>query len=84
MAKPTPILCLKLGSQTIGSAVFQVQPNGRLALCNYRLRESLIDPANDRLDQAELSSLREVLAELQIKGGKVNYSVAAQSVFGRS
>ena len=73
MAKPTPILCLNLGSQTIRLAEFQLDPNGRLTLCNYRLRESLIDPANDRLDQTEL----------QLKCRQVNYAVAAQSVFTR-
>ena len=83
MAKPTPILCLNLGSQTIRLAEFQVQANGRLTLRNYRLQESLIDPANDRLDQAELSALQEMVTELQLKGCDVNYAVAAQSVFAR-
>lgn len=83
MAKLLRIGCLSLGSQTIGMGEFQVQARGGLILRNYRLRESLIDPANDRLDQAELTSLREMVAELRIKGCDVNYAVAAQSVFAR-
>jgi len=83
MARLSRISCLNLGSQTIGVGEFQIQAGGGLILRNYRLRESLIDPANDRLDQAELRSLREMVAELQLKGCDVNYAVAAQSVFAR-
>jgi type IV pilus assembly protein PilM len=83
MANPPRIISLSLGSQTIRLGEFQVQPRGGLILRTYRLRESLIDPANDRLDQAELTALRELIDELQIKGCDVNYSVAAQSVFAR-
>src|SRR3984893_1386235 len=83
MARPSRIITLNLGSQTIKLGEFQVQPRGGLILRAYRLRESLIDPANDRLDQAELTALRESVDELQIRGGAVNYAVSAQSVFAR-
>ncbi len=77
------ILSLNLGSQTISLAEFQGQAHGGLLLRNYRSREALIDPANERIDQTELTSLRELVAEFQIKGHDVNYSVPAQSVFTR-
>src|SRR5437016_10546057 len=83
MFSPKSILTLNLGSQTIGLAEFQAHPQGGLVLRNYRSRQALIDPANERIDQAELTSLRELVAEFQIKGHDVNYSVPAQSVFAR-
>jgi type IV pilus assembly protein PilM len=83
MSPRTRIISLNLGSQTIGFAEFQALSSGGLVLRNYCLREALIDPANERLDQAELTSLRDLVAELQIKGHGVNYAVAAQSVFTR-
>ena len=83
MASSRNIIALNLGSQTIRVAEFQAQPEGELVLCNYCARESLIDPANERLDRDESASLREIVNELQIKGCEVNYAVAAQSVFTR-
>src|SRR5437660_6929445 len=77
------ILSLNLGSQTIGLAEFQARPQGGLVLRDYRLREALIDPANERLDQVELASIRELVGEFQIKGHNVNYAIAAQSAFTR-
>lgn len=83
MFSPRSILTLSLGAQTIRLAKFQVLSPGGLVLQRYCSRESLIDPANERLDHAELTSLRELLAELEIKGCLVSYAVAAQSVFAR-
>src|SRR6267143_6920616 len=55
MAKPTRIISLNLGSQTIGLAEFQAQPQGGLVLQNYRLREVLIDPAGEEIRHAAVN-----------------------------
>src|SRR3954469_2020798 len=84
MAASPRIISLNLGSQTIGLAEFQAQPHGGLVLRQYRLREVLTDASNEAARYAQLASvLREMLAELQIKGGNVNYAIAGQSVFAR-
>lgn len=84
MAAANRILSLNLGSQTIGLAEFQAQPNGGLVLNGYRLREILADPANEGARNTQIAAaLREMLSELGIKGGRVNYATAAQSVFAR-
>jgi len=84
MVSATRILSLNLGSQTVGLAEFQAQPNGGLVLNGYRLREILADPANEGARNAQIAAaLREMLGELGIKGGPVNYATAAQSVFAR-
>src|SRR5207244_3054539 len=82
MTKATRIISLNLGSQTIGLAEFQAQPQGGLVLQNYRLREVLIDPASEDIRHPQISAaLREIMAELQIHHEAVNYAVSAQSVF---
>src|SRR5437870_2788194 len=84
MTKATHIISLNLGSQTIGLAEFQAQPQGGLVLQNYRLREVLIDPASEDIRHPQISAaLREMMAELQIRHEAVNYAVSAQSVFAR-
>src|SRR5882762_4003262 len=84
MAKPARIISLNLGSQTIGLAEFQAQAHGGLVLQNYRLREVLIDPAGEGIRHTQISAtLREMMAELQIRHEAVNYAVPAQSVFAR-
>src|SRR6266480_510367 len=84
MPKPTRIISLNLGSQTIGLAEFQAQAQGGLVLQNYRLREVLIDPAGEGIRRTQTSAtLREMMAELQIRHEPVNYAVSAQSVFAR-
>src|SRR5580765_4928185 len=84
MAASTRIFGLNLGSHTIGLAEFQAQPNGGLVLNGYRLREILADPANEAARNPQIAvALQEMLAELGIKGGPVNYTIAAQSVFAR-
>jgi len=84
MPAATRILSLNLGSQTVGLAEFHAQPNGGLVLNGYRLREILADPSNDGARNAQIgAALREMLGELGIKGGPVNYAIAAQSVFAR-
>src|ERR1700682_5209904 len=84
MAAPSRILSLNLGSQTIGLAEFGAQSHGGLVLRGYRLREVLVDPAGEGIQQAHIASaIREKLGEMRIKDGDVNYAVAAQSVFTR-
>src|SRR2546423_2953326 len=84
MAKPTRIISLNLGSQTVGLAEFQAQPEGGLVLQNYRLREVLIDPAGEGIRRGQISSaLREMMAEMQVASEAVDYEVSAQSVFAR-
>src|SRR3954469_10630046 len=84
MAASPRIISLNLGSQTIGLAEFQAQPHGGLVLRQYRLREVLTDASNEAARYVQLAPvLNEMLAELQIKGGNVNYAIAGQSVFAR-
>lgn len=84
MSPQTRILSLNLGTHTIGLAEFYAQPNGGLLLNGFRLREILVDPSNESARNAQIAVLlREMLGELGIKGGTVNYATAAQSVFAR-
>jgi type IV pilus assembly protein PilM len=84
MAAATRILSLNLGSHTIGLAEFHTQANGGLVLNGYRLREILADPANEGARNAQIAAaLHEMMRELGIKPGAVNYATAAQSVFAR-
>jgi Tfp pilus assembly PilM family ATPase len=78
------IISLDLGSQTIGLAQFQVQPSGVLALQKYARRDFLAEPAGEDVRRPEMARvLRQIVDELQIKRGHVNYSVTGQSVFVR-
>src|SRR5947207_9724878 len=84
MAAGTRILSLNLGTHTVGVGEFHAQPNGGLVLNGYRLREVLADPANESTRDAQIAAtIREILNELAIKSAKVNYAIAAQSVFAR-
>src|SRR5213592_3918585 len=88
MAAPARLISLNLGSQTIGLAEFRVI-NGRLVLLSYRFRQTPLDPASgQRLDahvalQETAVALREMMHEMHIHRGPVNYAVPAQSVFAR-
>ncbi|HYY14319.1 MAG TPA: type IV pilus assembly protein PilM [Chthoniobacterales bacterium] len=78
------ILSLDIGSQTVGLAKFQIQPHGGLVLIDYQLREVLPDAAGDSVRHAKLPTvLGEMMDELHIHGGRVNYAAAGQSVFAR-
>ncbi|MBA2431660.1 MAG: type IV pilus assembly protein PilM [Chthoniobacterales bacterium] len=84
MAAPASILSLNLGSQTVGLAEFRAQANGGLVLVSYRLRELLAEAGNEAARNAQIAaSLREMMGEMGLQGGAVNYCVAAQSVFAR-
>ncbi len=84
MAAVTRILSLNLGSHTVGLAEFHAQTNGGLVLNGYRLREILSDSSNESARNAQIAAaLREIMHELYLKPGPVNYATAAQSVFAR-
>src|SRR2546423_4636670 len=84
MAKPMHIISLNLGMLTIGLTEFQAKAGGGLVLQIYRLREVLIDPAGEGIRRTQTSAtVREMMAELQIRHEAVNYAVPAQSVFAR-
>ena len=89
MALSPRLITLNLGSQTVGLAEFRVQPHGGLVLLDYRLRETPLDPATGQRREAHTAShetavvLREMMHELRIKSGAVNYALPAQSVFAR-
>jgi type IV pilus assembly protein PilM len=85
MSSPrTRIVSVNVGSQSLEVAEFRAAPRDGLILCGYRSREFLFDPAADGMRRAQIATaLREMLGGLQIKSGKVNYSVAEESVFSR-
>lgn len=84
MSPRTRIITLNLGSQSIELAEFRARSQGELILCGYRARDLLADPAKESARQAQVgAALREMLAELQIKSGLVNYTVAEESTFTR-
>jgi type IV pilus assembly protein PilM len=84
MAIAPHLISLNLGSQIIGLAEFRVQAHGGLVLLEYRLREVLTDPTSDEMRRAQIAvAVRELMSELHIKHGAVNYALPAQSVFAR-
>ncbi|PYK06209.1 MAG: hypothetical protein DME67_03245 [Verrucomicrobia bacterium] len=88
MTAPARLTSLNIGSQTIGLAEFRVI-HGRLVLVNYRFRETSLDPATGQRRDAHAAlhetavALREMMHEMHILRGPVNYAVPAQSVFAR-
>src|SRR6266705_5637500 len=84
MAIAPRLITLNLGSQTIGLAEFRVQAHGGLVLLDYRLREIPGDPAGEEMRRTQMATaLREMMDELHIKRGLVNYALSGQSVFAR-
>ncbi len=88
MPAPARLITVDLGSQTIGLAEFRAA-HGGLVLVNYRLRETPLDPETGQRRDAHLAlqettaMLSEMMREMQIHYGQVNYAVPAQSVFAR-
>ncbi|MBV9659322.1 MAG: type IV pilus assembly protein PilM [Verrucomicrobia bacterium] len=85
MASPARILCLNLGTQTIGLAEFLRADGGGLSLQNYRLNEILSDPAAEsaRLPQTRLA-VSELKDALKIKSGApIFYAISGQNLFAR-
>lgn len=84
MAMVPRIVSLNLGSQTLGLAEFQPEPNGGLVLTGYGLREILADPTAETDRNRQLGEiLPTLLRQLAIRPGPVNYAVAGQSIFAR-
>jgi len=84
MAVPARLISLNIGSQTIGLAEFRTQAQGGLVLVNYRLREIPPEPASEEARDSQITvAVREMMNELHIKHGHVNYSIPAQSAFIR-
>jgi len=84
MAIASRLISLNLGSQTMGLAEFRVQAHGGLVLLDYRLREMSADPTSNEMRRAQIAVVvREMMSELHIKHGAVNYALPAQSVFAR-
>jgi type IV pilus assembly protein PilM len=84
MAITPRLISLNLGSQTIGLAEFRMQPHGGLVLLDYRLREISTDPTTEEIRRAQIAvAVREMMSELHIKHGAVNYALPAHSVFAR-
>jgi type IV pilus assembly protein PilM len=84
MAITPRLISLNLGSQTIGLAEFRMQPHGGLVLLDYRLREISTDPTTEEIRRPQIAvAVREMMSELHIKHGAVNYALPAHSVFAR-
>ena len=84
MPIPTRLISLNLGSQTIGLAEFRTHAHGGLVLVDYRLREIPAELTNVEKRHSQIAAaLREMMDELRIKHGRVNYAIAAQSAFAR-
>ena len=84
MAATNRIISLTLGSQSVGVGEFHTLPHGGLVLQDYRLRDVLTDAAAEGMRYAQVGvALREMLDDMQIKFGHVNYAVPGQSVFAR-
>ncbi len=78
------IFTLNLGSQAISVADFRPQSGGGLVLRDYKRRDLAIENPGEPIRHAQITAtIREILNELGIKSGKVNYAVAGQSVFAR-
>ena len=84
MPRQPRILTLNLGSQAISVAEFRPQGLGGLVLQDYRRRDLAIENPGEPFRHAQFTAiLREVLHEMGIKNARVNYAIAAQSVFAR-
>jgi type IV pilus assembly protein PilM len=78
------ILTLNLGSQAISVADFRPHSGGGLVLRDYKRRDLAIENPGEPIRHPQITAtIREILNELGIKSGKVNYAVAGQSVFAR-
>src|SRR5687767_7251049 len=84
MSSPrTRIVTLNLGSQSIELAEFRAESQG-LTLCGFCSRELFVDPAQQQVRLEQMgAALREMLSELGITSGSVNYTVAEELVFSR-
>ena len=84
MSPRTRIITLNLGSQSIELAEFRAQPPGGLILCRYLSREVFSEPASKGIMPAQVTAaVGDMLRELQITSGHVNYTIAEECVFSR-
>src|SRR5438105_3031656 len=84
MAGPARIVTINLGSQTISLAEFHREGTAGLVLHGYCARNVISENPTDPFRHSQITNaLREMVAELGIKSGKVNYAVPSQSVFTR-
>lgn len=84
MPLPTRLISLNIGSQTIGLAEFRLRADRGLVLMGYRLREIPAESVGEEFRHSQRTViLHEMMNELQIKHGHVNYAVCGQSVFTR-
>ncbi len=84
MSAPLRLFSLNVGSQTVGLGEFRTQADGGLVLVGYALREILAEAGNELARNLQIAAaLREMMAELGVRQGALNYCVAAQSVFAR-
>ena len=84
MPRSPRILSLNLGSQAISVAEFRPQTGGGLVLRDYKRRDVAMESAGGSIRPAQITAtVREMLHEMGIKNGTVNYAVPAQSVFAR-
>ncbi|MEY2505301.1 MAG: type pilus assembly protein PilM, partial [Verrucomicrobiota bacterium] len=84
MSPRTRIITLNLGSQSIELAEFRAQPPVGLILCSYLSRDVFVDPAAKGVRPEQITAaVGEMLGELQIESGNVNYTIAEECVFSR-
>jgi type IV pilus assembly protein PilM len=84
MSPRTRIITLNLGSQSIELAEFRTQPPRGLTLVNYRSREILVEPGDKGMRPPQIAeAVGEMLEQLHIRSGCVNYTIAEESVFSR-
>lgn len=84
MSPRTRITTLNLGSQSIELAEFRTHAPGALTLYGYRSCELLPDLADSASKRGQvIIALREMLIDLKISGGPVNYTVAEDLTFTR-
>ncbi|MBE2203124.1 MAG: pilus assembly protein PilM [Chthoniobacterales bacterium] len=85
MAKPTRILALDLGMQTVSLAEFHKLPDGGLSLNAFQEKELITDPSADATRPAQIKeAVQELREALKIPPKEpVNFCLPAQSVFSR-
>jgi type IV pilus assembly protein PilM len=84
MSPRTRIVTLNLGSQVVEIAVFYSLPQGGLTLSGYGSRDLFPEPATEGTRPSQVvSALRELMSDLNIRGGHVVYTVAEEAVFSR-
>ena len=72
------IVSLNIGSQQVSGAVFSRLPGGGLRLDRVERTEYYGDPAEDELRRSQaLAALKEVVANLKLKGAKIRYVISS-------